>query len=135
MTVRAAKFRATVLGLVVAMLSACAQTQTTATSPAPSQPAGQRFSDRPGVTVLAAVPDAPVQGQTVYVPVYSEIFDSEANRGFQLTATLSLRNTDRNQPIVINTLDYYNSGGDRVVSYPDQPIELGPLASTEVVSG
>ena len=124
--------RVALMGLVLVMLSACAA-QTPATSPAPAQSAAQRFGDRPGISVLAAAPGNPVQGQTIYVPVYSEIFDSEADRGFQLTVTLSLRNTDRNRPIVIDTLDYYNSGGDRILSYLDQPIQLGPLASTEVV--
>ncbi|MBE9137304.1 DUF3124 domain-containing protein [Nodosilinea sp. LEGE 07088] len=127
-----AKLRVLAVSLMVGMLSACAL-QTPATSPAPVQSAVQRFSDRPGITVLSATPDNPVQGQTVYVPVYSEIFDSEAGRGFQLTVTLSLRNTDRDRPIVIDRLDYYNSGGDRVQSYLDQPIQLGPLASTEIV--
>ncbi len=129
-----ASLKVALLGVALAMLSACA-TQAPANSPAPSLSTQQRFSDSPGVTVLAAA-DAiatPVQGQTLYVPVYSEIFDSDQNRVFQLTATLSLRNTDRDQPIVITTLDYYNSGGDRVVAYLDQPIQLSPLASTEVV--
>ncbi|PSR18036.1 hypothetical protein C8255_09390 [filamentous cyanobacterium CCP3] len=122
------------LGVALALLSACAA-QTTANSPAPSVSTQQRFAGRPGVTVLAAAdaPATPVQGQTLYVPVYAEIFDADQDRTFQLTATLSLRNTDRDQPIVITTLDYYNSGGDRVVAYLDQPIQLGPLASTEVV--
>ncbi len=67
------------------------------------------------------------------MPVYSEIFDSDSNRAFQLTTILSLRNTDLEQAIVVNVIDYYNSGGDRVIAYLDQPIQLGPLASTEVV--
>ncbi|WP_275331247.1 DUF3124 domain-containing protein [Nodosilinea sp. PGN35] len=124
--------RVVLIGLSLGMLSACAP-QAPATSPAPTVPAQERFSERPGITVLAAAPAAAVQGQTLYVPVYSEIFDSEANRAFQLTVTLSLRNSDRAQPIVITTLDYYNSGGDRIATYLDAPIQLGPLASTEVV--
>ncbi|MEA5448556.1 DUF3124 domain-containing protein [Leptolyngbya sp. CCNP1308] len=124
--------RLVLIGLSLGMLSACA-TQTPATSPAPTVPAQERFSDHPGVTVLAAAPAPAVQGQTLYVPVYSEIFDSEANRAFQLTVTLSLRNSDRSQPITITALDYYNSGGDRIITYLDEPIQLGPLASTEVV--
>jgi hypothetical protein len=129
-----ANLKGVLLGLTLAMLSACA-TQTAANSPTPSLSTQQRFADRPGVTVLAAADAiaAPVQGQTLYVPVYAEIFDSDQNRTFQLTATLSLRNTDRDQSIVISTLDYYNSGGDRVMAYLDAPIQLGPLASTEVV--
>jgi hypothetical protein len=127
-----ATFQGLLISLCLGALAACAA-QSPATSPAPSLSAAQRFGDRPGITLLATVPDAPVQGQTVYVPVYSEVFDSESNRAFQLAATLSLRNTDRAQPIVIDTIDYYNSGGDRIVAYLDQPIQLGPLASTEVV--
>ncbi|MBD2114912.1 MULTISPECIES: DUF3124 domain-containing protein [Cyanophyceae] len=125
-------FRVALICLSLGLLSACA-IQTPATSPASPLSAQERFGDRPGVTVLAATPAAAVQGQTLYVPVYSEIFDSEANRTFQLTVTLSLRNSDRRQPITITTLDYYNSGGDRLVTYLDAPIQLAPLASTEVV--
>ncbi|PZV09347.1 MAG: hypothetical protein DCF32_02695 [Leptolyngbya sp.] len=120
------------ISLSLGMLSACAA-QTPATSPSPPLSAQKRFGDRPGITLLAAAPSSAVQGQTLYVPVYSEIFDSEADRTFQLTVTLSLRNSDRDQPITITTLDYYNSGGDRIVTYLDTPIQLGPLASTEVV--
>lgn len=127
-----AKFRLALVALALGPLSACAA-EAPANSPVPSQSAQERFSNRPGITVLAAAPSAPVQGQTVYVPVYSEIFDSDQDRAFQLTVTLSLRNSDRTQPIVIDTIDYYNSGGDRVIAYLDQPIQLGPLASTEVV--
>ncbi len=135
-----ANFKVALVVLLLGPLSACAAVAPT-NSPTPSQSAQERFSnspkgtlrERPGITVLAAAPDFVVQGQTVYVPVYSEIFDSDSNRAFQLTTTLSLRNTDRSQAIVVNVIDYYNSGGDRVMTYLDQPIQLGPLASTEVV--
>lgn len=120
------------ISLSLGLLSACTA-QAPAPSPTPTVPAQEGLSERPGVTILAAAPTPAVQGQTLYVPVYSEIFDSEANRAFQLTVTLSLRNSDRRQPIVINTIDYYDSGGDRLVTYLDAPIQLGPLASTEVV--
>ncbi|MBW4462303.1 MAG: DUF3124 domain-containing protein [Nodosilinea sp. WJT8-NPBG4] len=127
-----ASFRVVLICLSLAMLSACA-TQAPATNPVSTVSTQERFGERPGVTVLAAAPAAAVQGQTLYVPVYSEIFDSEADRTFQLTVTLSLRNSDRRQPIILTTLDYYNSGGDRIVTYLDAPIQLGPLASIEVV--
>jgi hypothetical protein len=120
------------ISLSLGLLSACTN-QSPATSPVPTLPAQERFSDRPGVTVLAAAPAPALQGQTLYVPVYTEIFDSETNRAFQLTVTLSLRNSDRSQPIVMTTLDYYNSGGDRIVTFLDAPIQLDPLASTEIV--
>lgn len=127
-----ANLQGVLISLCLGALAACAA-KSPATSPAPTLPTADRFGERPGITVPAAVPNSPVQGQTVYVPVYSEIFDSESNPAFQLAATLSLRNTDLTQPIVIDTIDYYDSGGDRIVVYLDQPIQLDPLASTEVV--
>lgn len=72
-------------------------------------------------------------GQVVYVPVYSEIYDFGPNRPFQLTATLSLRNTDPATAIFIETIDYYDSSGALVTAYLSQPLEIGPLASTAVV--
>ena len=121
------------LSLSLGLLSACA-TQAPATSPTPELSAQQRFGDRPGVTVLATVPAAPVQGQTVYVPVYSEIFDSDQNRAFQLTVTLSLRNTDRSQPIVIDTLNYYNSAPWPPLRWwsiaPTLPVASGQISSS-----
>ncbi|MGF1570198.1 MAG: DUF3124 domain-containing protein [Nodosilinea sp.] len=96
--------------------------------------AGPPFEEQPGVTVIAAeqLPD-PTVGQVIYVPIYSEIYNFDQNRTFQLTATLSIRNTDLERPIVIETIDYYNSGGDKVKAYLSQPIQLAPLVSTAVV--
>jgi hypothetical protein len=94
----------------------------------------ERFGAVPGVTVLttASLPES-VTGEVVYVPVYSEIYDSTRDRTFPLTTTLSLRNTDRDATIAIATIDYYNSAGELVGGFLDQPIQLDPLASTEVV--
>lgn len=97
-------------------------------------PTAERFGAVTGVTVLtaASLPE-PVMGQVVYVPVYSEIYESNRDRTFPLTTTLSLRNTAREAPIAIATIDYYNSAGELVSGFLDQPIQLDPLASTEVV--
>ena len=88
----------------------------------------------PNVTEIAPdqLPTLAV-GQVVYVPVYSEIYDLGPNRPFQLTATLSLRNTDPVTAIFIESIDYYDSSGALVTAYLSQPLELGPLASTAVV--
>lgn len=94
----------------------------------------QQLRNSPGVTQLLeeSLPTI-VTGQVIYVPVYSEIYDFDRNRASQLTTTLSLRNTDLVNPIVIETVDYYNSGGEKVSTYLTKPIQLAPLASTEVV--
>ena len=50
-------------------------------------------------------------GQTIYVPVYSHIYSRDELRTFDLTVTLSMRNTDREQPIVLTSVSYYDTSG------------------------
>ena len=74
-----------------------------------------------------------VQGQVLYVPVYSHIFAGTAAGEFNLTSTLSLRNTDLDSAIILTSVRYYDSAGALVRSYLEEPQQLGPLASMEVV--
>ncbi|KGF73009.1 hypothetical protein DO97_02895 [Neosynechococcus sphagnicola sy1] len=74
-----------------------------------------------------------VTGQTVYVPIYSHIYAWEQSLKLDLTATLSLRNTDLTQPIIITSANYYDSSGKLVRKYIEKPIELGSLAATAFV--
>lgn len=75
----------------------------------------------------------PTVGQTVYVPIYSYIYMWDRNRRMDLTATLSVRNTDRQHPIILISVDYYNVSGQLVRRYLDNPVELPPLAAAEFV--
>lgn len=74
-----------------------------------------------------------VRGQVLYVPVYSHIFMGTASGTFDLTTTLSLRNTDREHAITFSSVRYYDSAGTLVRAYLEEPRRLAPLASTEVV--
>ncbi|MGP1385536.1 MAG: DUF3124 domain-containing protein [Thainema sp.] len=121
--------------LLSSVSAACAVSSTKSTErSAPTDPVNQSLAERPGVTPIAVeqLPDL-VMGQVVYVPIYSEIYDSDPNQTFQLAATLSLRNTDLDSPIIIETLDYYDSGGAKISTYLRTPIQLAPLASFEIV--
>lgn len=69
-------------------------------------------------------------GETVYVPVYSNIYTGPKAVPLQLAAVLSLRNTDPKHTITILKADYYDSDGKMIESFVKQPIELRPLAST-----
>jgi hypothetical protein len=69
------------------------------------------------------------QEKTVYVPVYSKIFVSGGGQ-LDLAITLSLRNTDFTQPIMINEVSYYNTAGELIENYLEVPHSLGPMAST-----
>ncbi len=73
------------------------------------------------------------RGQTVYVPVYSHIYTGDQERPFNLTATLSIRNTDPGSPITVTEVNYYGSDGKLLKRYIDKPVTLGGLSSTRYV--
>ncbi|CAB1079347.1 hypothetical protein D1AOALGA4SA_7061 [Olavius algarvensis Delta 1 endosymbiont] len=57
------------------------------------------------------------RGGTVYVSTYSNIFVGSANEKFQLSALLSIRNTDPKYTVTITKVDYYNSDGRNIKTY------------------
>jgi hypothetical protein len=50
-----------------------------------------------------------------------------------LTATLSVRNTDMTNPIIIAAVNYYDTDGKLVRKDLAQPVELRPLAATSFI--
>ncbi len=72
-------------------------------------------------------------GQTIYVPIYSHIYSGNRELPFYLTATLSIRNTDPDQPITVTAIDYYDSNGKLLKKYLQKNLTLNPMASTRVV--
>lgn len=91
------------------------------------------------LSIAAASPADPgtpptlVRSQTLYVPAYSHIYFRDAQRSINLTTTLSLRNVSPDTSIMLSSVDYYDSNGDRVQTYLDTTRALPPLASTYVV--
>ena len=79
---------------------------------------------------IEALPWHPVQGQTLYVPAYSHIYQNDGEPRL-LTVTLSARNTDRQSEIVLTSVDYHDTSGKLLRAFLDKPLRLGPLASTE----
>lgn len=72
------------------------------------------------------------KGQTLYVPVYSNIFSAPKKIPFNLATFLSIRNTDMSNPINILAVDYYNTKGTLVRKYYQKPVTLAPLESTDI---
>jgi hypothetical protein len=70
-------------------------------------------------------------GQSVYVPVYSHVYFFVDKRRFLIATTLSIRNTDPDHSITVRDVDYFDSGGAMLQSYVEQPVVLGPLATTD----
>jgi len=73
------------------------------------------------------------RGQTLYVPVYSEIPHGDREHTLDLTVTLSIRNIDRKVAVTVKTVDYYSAAGTLVRSYAQEPRALSPLATVEFV--
>ncbi len=70
-----------------------------------------------------------VTGQTLYVPVYSNIY--LAHQGVSdLATTLSIRNIDPAVSIIITAVDYYDTSGQRIERYLKEPYQLTAMAST-----
>jgi hypothetical protein len=88
-------------------------------------------SENPFRTVVVE-PDQIVTGQTVYVPVYSHVYQrSIRNPVMQLSATLSVRNTDLTHSLILSSVRYYNDYGELVKDYLESPIEITHLASVD----
>lgn len=74
-----------------------------------------------------------VTGQTVYVPAYSEVFYGSADRTLALGVTLAIHNTDPDSPIIIQSVQFFDTDGNLVRDYIDSPVQVSPLATTGFV--
>ncbi len=72
------------------------------------------------------------KGQTVYVPVYSNIYSSAKKVPIDLANILSIRNTDTAHTIRVTAVDYYNSKGTLVKSHYTKSTTMAPLESTHI---
>ncbi|UCD35653.1 MAG: DUF3124 domain-containing protein [Nitrospiraceae bacterium] len=75
------------------------------------------------------------KGQTVYVPIYSHIYTSPKSVPSDLTAILSIRNTDLKNSVTVVSVDYYDSEGKLIRQYLKTPLELKAMASTRYIVG
>lgn len=63
----------------------------------------------------AAEGDTPrSKGQTVYVPVYSNVLIGDRPHSYELASTLCIRNTDMEHSLRIVAADYYDNDGGRI---------------------
>jgi len=81
---------------------------------------------------LAAEEYALSKGQTVYVPVYSNIYSSAKKVPIDLANILSIRNTNTEHSIRITAVDYYNSKGALVKSHYAKATTMAPLESAHI---
>ncbi len=72
-------------------------------------------------------------GQTIYAPVYSEIYFMDDKSKILLGATLSIHNVDPDSSIVLTKVDYFNSKGKLLTHHLKGPKVLRPLQTKEYV--
>ena len=70
--------------------------------------------------------------ETAYVPVYSHVYTSE-DKYEPVGITLSVRNTDFSQNLLVENISYYNTSGDLIETYIEQPHILKPMASIDFI--
>lgn len=73
-----------------------------------------------------------VTGQAIFVPAYSEIFYNNQST-LDITITLTIHNTDLEHPIIITSVRYYDTNGNLVHKYIEQPHQLAPMATHSIV--
>lgn len=95
--------------------------------PAPTHAAEASF-DHIG-TFFSPVKDvSKAPTQLVYVPVYSRVFLSKASI-WEMATSLSIRNTDPDQSLIVYEIDYFDTAGELLEQYLDTPHELDPMAT------
>lgn len=108
-------------GMLLAALSACGGASPQQVQPLPTLPA----SDIAELDI--------VTGQHLFVPAYSEVFFGDDQQTIQMAITLLIHNTDPDDAIIIESVQYFNTDGEQVREFIDQPVTLNPMATTGFV--
>lgn len=74
-----------------------------------------------------------LRGQLLYLPVYSEVPFGDRGLSINLSATVTIRNTNVAAPITIKRADYFGASGVLIRSYLKQPEVIRPMASVNHV--
>ena len=98
--------------------------------------AGRKGTPQPGVSQVApGVRGEPVAGQSIFVPAYGSVSIGEKAGRFGLGITLSVRNSDRKESIVVESVDYRDAGGQIVRRFVEAPLRIAPMAVFEIFVG
>ncbi len=82
-------------------------------------------------TISAAGEPRVFKDQTVYVPVYSQIYSGKRGKTIDLAVTVSICNTDRKLAIRLTAVDYFDSNGKPLKHYLDKPTTLNAMGTMQ----
>lgn len=83
-------------------------------------------------TVNHSLSDSLTHG-TTYLSVYSQIYDQSEHRTFDLTVTVSMRNTNMRDTIYIDKAEYFDTKGKSIRKYLNETIYIAPMETIEIV--
>jgi hypothetical protein len=86
---------------------------------------------------LTDVPDQnalTIKGR-IYVPAYSRVYGAGAGerKQIELSTTLRIDNTSGTKPLVIENIEYFDTGGKLVQRFIVEPVAVRPFGSVEIV--
>jgi hypothetical protein len=70
---------------------------------------------------------------STYLSTYSQIYKLTQERTQDLTATVSIRNTNRRDTIYLERAEYFNTHGELIRKYFDHLIYIAPMETVEIV--
>lgn len=68
-----------------------------------------------------------------YLSIYSQIYSISEHRTHGLTAMVSMRNTSDKDTIYLLRAEYYDTHGNSIRNYFEDPIFLAPMETTEII--
>jgi len=71
--------------------------------------------------------------QRVYAPIYSSLIGGGGVARLDLAATLAIRNASDSLPLVVERIDYRDTGGQLVQAYLSAPIAIRPFGTVEIL--
>ena len=71
-------------------------------------------------------------GQTVYVPIYSHIYQGPKGKPYNLSGLLSIRNVDYDHAITVTSVKYYDDNGTLMKDHFAEPVTIEPMGTREV---
>jgi len=71
--------------------------------------------------------------QSVYVPAYSHIYHGNKETPLLLSVTLSIRNIDPENALIITSVDYYETKGKLLKHFVEEPTTVNPMGSERFI--
>ncbi len=71
--------------------------------------------------------------QSVYVPAYSHIYHGNKETPLLLSVTLSIRNIDPENEMIITSVDYYETKGKLLKHFIEEPTTVNPMGSERYI--